>query len=403
MTKIKIGIIKEEKVPKDKRVPLIPRHCKELTETFNNLEIIVQPSDIRCFTDAEYSAEGITLSEDLSDCDILMGVKEVPPASLIEGKKYFFFSHTIKKQPYNLKLMKALLAKKIEMIDYEVLKDISGNRIIGFGRYAGIVGAYNGIRGFGLKKGLFDIKPANQCHDRAELEQELKKVKLPAIKIVITGGGRVAGGAMEILNVLKIKQVGPEEFLKETFNEPVYCQLHANDYNVLEDGTKGALDEFYNYPERFKSSFLPFAHSTDLLITCHYWDPKSPVLFTKEEMKSPEFKIKMIADITCDIEGSVPCTLKPSTIYDPFYGYDVNSEKITDSFKEDAVTIMAVDNLPCELPRDASSGFGRDLIRQVIPNLLGPDPDKIIDRATITKNGEITQGFDYLKEWADSY
>jgi saccharopine dehydrogenase (NAD+, L-lysine forming) len=399
MDKIRIGIIKEEKVPKDKRVPLIPRQCRELLETYPGLDIWVQPSEIRCYTDSEYVAEGITMSDNMAECDILLGVKEVPVKSLVANKQYFFFSHTIKKQAYNKKLLQAILEKRIQLIDYEVLKDNNGNRIIGFGRYAGIVGTYNGIRGYGLRTGGFDLKPAHQCHDRVEVEQELRRVKLGPVKIVVTGGGRVAGGAKEILSVLKIKQVRPEEFLNQQFDEPVFTQLNALDYNQRKDGMEASLEEFYTNPAAYESAFLPFAKQADILITCHYWNPESPALFTKEEMAQTDFKIKLIADITCDIEGSVPSTLKPSTIYDPFYGYDVRKQTYTDSFKEESITVMAVDNLPCELPRDASAGFGRDLIRQVIPCLLGDDPTKVIERATIAKDGYITQAYKYLENW----
>jgi saccharopine dehydrogenase (NAD+, L-lysine forming) len=399
MERIRIGIIKEDKVPKDKRVPLIPAQCRELMTIYPNLEIWVQPSDVRCFHDSEYEAEGIVISDNMADCDILFGVKEVPVKNLIPNKTYFFFSHTIKKQPYNKTLLQEILCKNIQLVDYEVLKDVKGNRIIGFGRYAGIVGAYNAIRGFGLRNGTFELKPAYQCHDRAEVEMELKKVNLGPVKIIITGGGRVAGGAMEILDLLNITKVSPEDFLEQDFQNPVYSQLNAIDYNKPKDGTEENLEDFYAHPEKYKSVFLPFAKRADVLITCHYWDPASPILFSKEEMKHPDFNIQLIADITCDIEGSVPSTLRPSTIVDPFYGYNVKNESFMEAFSADAVTVMAVDNLPAELPRDASTGFGRDLIQQVIPALLINDPDEIIKRASIAKDGKLTKYFQYLEDY----
>ncbi|HET6243528.1 MAG: alanine dehydrogenase [Bacteroidetes bacterium] len=401
MENTKIGIIREEKTHPDKRVALSPKQCHKLMNQYPGLEIYVQNSKVRSFTDAEYKEQGIPVVEDLSACDILLGVKEVPVDKLIPEKKYLFFSHTIKKQPYNKTLLRTILEKKVQMIDYECLKDKNSNRILGFGRYAGIVGAYNGILGFGIKNKLYTIKPAHLCKDRAEVNLELKKVKLPAIKIAITGGGRVANGAIEILTELNISKVSLVDFMETEFNEPVYCQLNATDYTKRIDNTKGQLGDFYANPQHYESTFVPFTKKADILISAHFWDPASPQLFTKEDMKNQEFKISLIADITCDIAGSVPSTLRSSTIQQPFYDYDVMEEKIVPAFGKDTITIMAVDNLPCELPRDASEDFGQDLSKYVIPALLGNDPEDIIERASITKNGNLTLAFNYLKDYVE--
>jgi saccharopine dehydrogenase (NAD+, L-lysine-forming) len=400
MQKIKIGVLREEKSPPDKRVPLTPLICSELVRKYPQVEIVVQPSKIRCYSDDEYVAFGITLQEDLSDCDILMGVKEVPKENLIAGKKYFFFSHTIKKQPHNVKLMKALIEKKVQMIDYETLTDKNHNRIIGFGRYAGIVGAYNGILGYGLKYDLFRIKPANLCRDRAEMEDELKRVKLPNIKIALTGGGRVANGAIETLSALRIRKVTAEEFLMASFREPVYCQLNPRDYVELPDDHNFDLNDFFQHPERFVSKFVPYTKVTDLFISAHFWDPRSPKMFTKEDMKASDFHISVISDITCDIDGSVPTTMRSSTIAQPFYGYNIVKGEEDLPFNKDTVCIMAVDNLPCELPRDASDDFGKDLVERVLPNIILEDTDKVIERASICKDGKLTPGFEYLSDYA---
>ncbi|MBS1651567.1 MAG: alanine dehydrogenase [Bacteroidetes bacterium] len=400
MSKIKIGVLREEKTPPDMRVPLTPLICSELTKKYNNIEIVVQPSKIRCYSDEEYSSFGVTLKEDLSDCDVLMGVKEVPADKLIEGKKYFFFSHTIKKQPHNGKLMKALIHKKIQMIDYETLTDKNHNRIIGFGRYAGVVGAYNGILGYGLKYDLFRLKPANLCRDRAEMEEELKRVKLPNIKIALTGGGRVANGAIETLSYLRIRKVTPEEFLSNSFREPVYCQLNPRDYVERPNDHNFDLNDFFKHPEHFTSKFIPYTKVTDLFISAHYWDPRSPKMFDIHNMKEPDFHISVIADITCDINGSVPTTIRSSTITQPFYGYNILNDKEDLPFNKDTVCIMAVDNLPCELPRDASDDFGKDLMERVLPHVLESDSENIIERASICKNGKLTPAFEYLSDYA---
>ncbi|MCA6437975.1 MAG: NAD(P)-dependent oxidoreductase [Bacteroidota bacterium] len=400
MQKIKIGVLREEKSPPDKRVPLTPLICSELLRKYPALEIAVQPSKIRCYSDDEYTSFGIALQEDLSDCDVLMGVKEVPAEKLIPGKRYFFFSHTIKKQAHNQKLMKALIANNIKMTDYETLTDKNHNRIIGFGRYAGVVGAYNGILGYGLKYDLFRLKPAHLCRDRAEMEEELKRVKLPNIKIALTGGGRVANGVIETLSALRIRKVTADEFLSNSFREPVYCQLNPRDYVERPEDHNFDLNDFFKNPEHFVSKFVPYTKVTDLFISSHYWDPRSPKLFTKDDMKANDFHISVIADITCDIDGSVPTTMRASTIQQPFYGYNILNDKEDLPFNKDTVCIMAVDNLPCELPRDASDDFGKDLTERVLPFLFGDDEFKIIDRATICENGQLNKGFEYLKDYA---
>jgi alanine dehydrogenase len=400
MQKIKIGVLREEKNPPDMRVPLTPLICSELTRQYAQLDIVVQPSPLRCYSDAEYTAFGITLQEDLTDCDVLMGVKEVPSEKLIPGKKYFFFSHTIKKQAHNKKLMKALIEKKVQMIDYETLTDKSHNRIIGFGRYAGVVGAYNGILGYGLKYDLFRLKPAYLCRDRAEMEEELKRVKLPNIKIALTGGGRVANGAIETLSALRIRKVTADEFLMATFREPVYCQLNPRDYVERPNDHNFDLNDFFKNPEHFVSKFPAFTKVTDLFISAHYWDPRSPKMFDLSDMKQPDFRISVIADITCDIHGSVPTTIRASAINQPFYGYNIKLDKEDLPFNKDTVCIMAVDNLPCELPRDASDDFGKDLTERVLPFLIEKDEDKVIERATICKDGKLTEAYSYLSDYA---
>lgn len=400
MDSFKIGVLREEKSPPDKRVPLTPMVCAELKRLYTNVQIVVQPSKHRCYSDEEYHAFGVDLQEDLNDCHILMGVKEVPVEKLIPGKKYFFFSHTIKKQLHNQKLMKALLKNKIHMIDYETLTDKKGNRIIGFGRFAGIVGAYNGILGYGLKYGLFHLKPAHLCRDKAEMEDELRRVKLPNIKIALTGGGRVANGAIETLSALRIRKVTPDEFLMATYREAVYCQLNPRDYVERPNDHNFDLNDFFTHPEHFVSKFPAYTKVTDLYISAHYWDPRSPRMFSKKDIHAPGFRISVIADITCDMNGSVPTTLRASSISQPFYGYNILNDQEDLPFTKDAICIMAVDNLPCELPRDASDDFAKELSERVLPSLFSGDKDRIIKRASICKDGKLTEYFEYLGDYA---
>lgn len=399
---LKVGLIREGKVPHDRRVPFTPDQCVQIKSEYPNVQLVIQPSPWRAFTDDEYRAAGITVTEDVSDCDILLGIKEVPKPDLIPGKKYLFFSHTIKKQPHNQLLIQEMVKKNITMIDYECLVDKNENRIIGFGRFAGIVGAYNGIMAYGLKYKMFELQPADKCHDKKELFRELDKANLPNIKIVVTGGGRVANGACETLGAMNVRKVTPYEFLNYTFREPVYVQLHSHDYYESKDKAPFSTWDFHHHPETYRCNFSDpssFASVTDLLIHCTFWDPRADILFTKDRMRDPDFRISVIADVTCDIDGSIPSTSKASTIADKFYGYNPITEQVTAPFDRDSISVMAVDNLPCELPRDASDGFGKHLIERVLPSLFGEDKEGIIARASILKAGKLTERFQYLKDY----
>jgi hypothetical protein len=399
---MKIGIIREFKIPSDKRAPFSPTQLAHLHMYYETrIEFKVAPSPGRCFSDEEYLAKGIEVSDDLTDCDILMGVKEVPISELIPNKTYFFFSHTIKKQAYNRLLLNEILARKIRLIDYEALKHDSGQRVVAFGRWAGLVGAYNGLWTYGLKSGLYTLKRAHECRDLDELKEELKKVELPPIKIVVTGDGKVAGGAVEILEAVGIRRVLTDDFLHAYYEEPVYTQLAASDYNQRKTDGGFDLQEFYSFPQRYEGCFGPYAEVSDMLIAAAYWDPQAPVLFTASEISSPEFNISVITDITCDINGSIPTTIRPTTIADPLYDIDRDKFEELPAFgKQNSISVMAIDNLPCELPRDASEDFGRQLAERVIPEFFATGTT-MIRQATVTEDGELTPHFAYLADFVN--
>jgi len=400
---IRIGLVKEGKVPPDKRVPFTPAQAEEIQQRFPNIQIVCQESDIRCFKDEEYANRGIQVKADVSDCDILMGIKEVPIDKLIPDKTYLFFSHTIKKQPYNRKLLQEILTRRIRLIDYEALKDRQGNRLVAFGRYAGIVGAYNGLWTYGERYKTFRLRRAFECFDVNDLKLELRKVKLPPLKIILTGAGRVGKGSMETLDSAGIRKVSPPDFLAKEFDEPVYVQLSSADYHARKEGGSFNREEFHQHPERYESFFHQFTQVADLLLAGAFWNPKAPVLFTREQMQRPDFRIRIIADITCDINGSVPSTKKASTIIEPLYDYDPVTDAIKEPLSDDRyITVMAIDNLPCELPRSASDEFGRDLIDRVLPLLFGKDKEDIIKRATIADKGALTFHFKYLHDYVSS-
>jgi alanine dehydrogenase len=395
------AIIKERKNPPDRRVVFSPEHLAEARTQFPEATFIVESSDIRIFPDEAYRKLGFEVLDDVSHADVMIGVKEVPIENLIPNKKYFYFSHTIKKQPYNRKLLVAMLEKNIEMFDHETIVKKSGARLIGFGRYAGLVGAYNGFRALGLRDGLFNLPKVETLADLNEVKAELDKITIPNIKILLSGTGKVAHGAKEILDHLGIKQISDALYLTSQFTEPVYVMADVMEYAKRTDGKVGDRFKFYKDPSGYESNFMPYAKETDYFIAGHFYGNNAPYLFTREDAKHPDFRINLVADISCDIDGPVASTIRPSTIEDPFYGYNPSTEKEVAYDAKGAITVMAVDNLPCELPKDASEGFGETFLEHVIPAFFNNDEREILKRAKMTENGQLTKRFSYLQDYVD--
>ena len=397
---MKVGIVREGKIKSDSRVPLTPKQCRYLLQQNLDLQIFVQPSQKRCFTDEEYHTQGIRLTENLSECDLLLGVKEVPISMLLPNKTYLFFSHTIKKQPYNRELLRSILEQKIRLIDYECLHDESGQRVIAFGRWAGIVGAHNAILAWGRRSGEFNLKPMHECHDWAEAQTYYQNLPLSKIKLVVTGEGRVAKGATEVLDLMKIKRISPQAFLEKNFLEPVYTQLTVKEMYRLRGETTFNSTHYYQHPEQYESIFEPYTHQANIMLNGIYWDKRIPVFFTKEDMKRKDFTLRVIADVTCDLapDSSIPSTIRASSIAAPIYGYDPLSDKETQPFQNHCIDVMAVDNLPNELPRDASEDFGHQLISKVWSQLNQTD-SRMIYEATIAINGELNKPYEYLRDY----
>jgi len=397
---MKIGIIKEGKVPPDNRVPLTPKQCVEAMNGFP-VKIVVESCPTRCYRDAEYQQEGILVTDDISDCEVLMGVKEVPVSQLIPNKTYLFFSHTIKKQPYNRKLLWAIMDKNIRLIDYEVLKDENENRLIAFGRFAGMVGAHNALWTYGQRTGAFSMPRMKDFHDYNEATEYYQSIRFPPLKIVLTGTGRVATGAADVLRDMGIKQVSPEDFLQKNYPNAVFTQLNCQHYVARKTGKPYAKSDFYEHPDRFKSIFAPYYRVADIMINGIYWDNNAPAFFTLEEMASPDFNIQVIADVTCDIApvSSIPSTLKASTIADPVFGFDPKTGQETPPHQPGCVDMMTIDNLPNEMPRDASEAFGRQFLTHILPELFQPK-SHVIEHGTITRDGHLTRHFRYLADYA---
>ncbi len=397
---IRIGLIREGKIPADNRVALTPSQCKWIHKNSSEVQVIAQSSSVRCFSDREYQMAGVEVQEDISGCDILLGIKEVPVSQLIAGKTYLFFSHTKKKQPHNQPLLRAVLDKQVTLVDYECLEHEDGQRIIGFGFFAGVVGAHNGMMAYGNRTGLFKLDRVYKQRSFRELIHNYFGLRLPNVKIAVTGSGRVAHGILEIMNLMGIHEVEPDEYLKRRFSYPVYTQLKGGDlYQHKETGNYVRLD-FHEHPQNYTCKFLPYAEQTDILMNGVYWDKGVPRLFEKENAQSENFIIQTIADITDDANGSVPVNMGDQTIEEPVYGIDKLTLEKTAPYLKNSIDIMAVGNLPNELPRDASRYFGEQLIKHVLEDLVS-NGSAIIERATMVKGGKLTEPFYYLQEYAE--
>jgi alanine dehydrogenase len=396
---MKVGILRETRRWKDRRVAITPETAARIQAAYPEVELFVQHSEVRVHPDKEYRELGIPVVDDVSHCDVLIGVKEVEPSTMAEGKTYVMFAHVAKKQAYNQPFFVAMADKKISLIDYEYLTDTNGVRVVAFGFWAGVVGAYYAFKGIAKRFLKHDIPGPDECRDMQDLHHQLRQFEMPPLKIVVTGGGRVAAGALEIICGKGIAEVSPRDFLEHDYGHAVFTRLDPEDYVEKKDGTFN-LQEFYHNPSGYVSKFHPYLAVADVFIACHFWDSKSPVFFTADDLKKPDFGISLIADISCDLDGPIPTTIRTSSIEDPFY--DINPHDLSEQpAYSDAknVTVMAVDNLPTALPLDASRTFARDLYDKVFPSLFGNDEDGIIGRATILENGRLTARYAYLADY----
>ncbi len=394
---IKIGIIEESNKIGDVRSPLSPKQSKKINNK-TGFNIKVQSSKIRCFSDEEFEKEGIKVVDNLDDAEFIFGIKEADKEKLINGKTYFMFSHTIKRQPHNKELLIKVLQKKIRLIDYECLRK-KGKRVVAFGKYAGIAGAYNSLMAYGKKTKSFNLKRLSQYKDKKALYQFAQENSLvKKINTIIIGDGRVAKGAIELLNYFGFKKVSIREYKKNTNKKPVYCIMKPKDYMENISGNKFSKIDYYKNPKKYKSKFLKYEDKTDILINASYWDPRYPRIFEEKNINY-NFSIKVIGDITCDIDGSIPLTKFASTVNEPFFDYCIESRKIIKAFsKGQTVTMMTIDNLPSELPRDSSSYFGNILIKYLIP-FIEDKKNAIIDGATIAEKGSLTKKYEYLRDY----
>ncbi len=397
-----IGIIRESRNDEN-RTPLVPEHIKKYKESNPNINFIIQPSNSRCFSDEEYELCGAKINENLNECSIIFGVKEIDPNILINNRTYLFFSHTFKinKQQKNIEkhkkdLLLSILNKKITLIDYENIRGKNGTRCLGFGRFAGIVGCYNTLNLLLKVLGKQSLASAYKIDDYERLVLNLKNLYFPKTKILVTGDGRVAKGVIELLNLTNIKAVSKKDFLEKKFDQPIFCNLETKDYVTNNSSTNFNLEHFINNPQDYSSSALQYLKETDILISAHYWDPSSPKIFENEDLKVLQ-NLKIVGDITCDINGSVPTTIRSTTIEEPNYWIERYTLKEIDE-NNDGIAVMAVDNLPSELPRDSSTEFSEGIIKEVLPFLLKEDDGRILN-GTITTDGSFLEKYNYLNDY----
>jgi len=404
-----ISIIKEARVDEN-RTPLVPSQIQTLISNFPNLKILVQPSKNRCFKDKDYSKAGAKIQDDISQSDIIFGIKEVEISKLIENKTYLFFSHTSKVRNdnsqtaqdaaiiYKKKLLKEVLKRKITLIDYENIREESKDayRYLGFGRFAGIVGCYNTLNLY-LKLQKKQLLPrAFEINSYKKIQELISKQSFDKLKILQTGKGNVAKGSMEILKHANIKQISLNDFLNKKYDEAVFCNISLREHVERNDGKDSSYQDFMLNPHKYKSKATNYLHNADMLITGHFWDPKFPKLFSLNQIS--EFKkLKIIGDITCDVNGSIPTTIRSTSIAKPYYSIDINSMKEIDLCNK-GIAVMAVDNLPSELPREASEEFGNSIISEVLPYLINKDDGRIY-RATTASKGKFYPSYSYLENF----
>lgn len=399
---MKIGIIKETKTPVDNRVALTPEQVAKLQKDFPDSEFCVQTSDIRAYNDDEYRKLGVKVVNNVDDCDILFGIKEATKESLIPNKHYFFFGHIAKMQEYNRPLLHEMIRKNITFSDYEYLVDDKNQRVCAFGWWAGVVGVYYTLRGYGLRTGKFSLPKPDLKFTLEILIKTLREIELPAIKVLVTGNGRVSHGAQYVLENIKSRKLSQEEFLNtDNVEELTYCAVDVDGLVKRKDGKEFSFDDFTKNPQDYESNFMKWAKTSDLFISAHFWAPEAPVYLSEEDLKNNDLRIKMIGDVTCDIMGSIKSTIRSSTHADPYYDYNPITQKEEPAFSSDSnITVMAVDTCPNALALDTSAYFGEMLIKHVFVPMLKNEKSAVIERSTILEEGKLTERFSYLKEFA---
>jgi len=430
-----IGIRRENKNKWERRVPLIPEHLKKLREK-QGVTSIVQPSQIRAFLDKKFSEAGATVQNDLLACPIVFAVKEIPIDFFEPGKTYVFFSHTIKGQKHNMPMLKRMMDLGCTLIDYEKIVDNQGRRLLFFGRFAGLAGMVDTLWAFGqrlqwenIDTPFNDIKQTIQYKDLEDIKEQVARIgkkiaahglpqSLTPLIVGFAGYGNVYKGTQEIIDLLPVQELAPHE-IESVFKNPshnsVYKVVFKEKHMVEPISSDDTFDlqEYYQHPENYRSVFEAYLPHLTILMNCIYWDKQYPRLVTKAYLKQSfaqknRLRLRVIGDISCDINGAIECTEKETTPDNPVFVYHPLSDEITDGYAGDGVVIMAVDNLPCELPRESSQAFSTTLSR-FIPDLANADfseenfdalqlPPEI-KNAIIVYHGKLTPNYQYIAKY----
>lgn len=400
---MKIALIKETKNPVDNRVALAPKQVAKLNKRYPQHQIVVQSSDIRAFSDDEYRAEGVQVCNNVSDADVLFGIKEAKIDSLIPNKHYFFFGHIAKKQEYNRPLIQAFMQKHITFCDYEYLVDDKNARVCAFGWWAGVVGVYYTIQGYGMKYKLYSLPKPDRHFTIDNLLANLKNIQLPKIKILVTGTGRVSQGAQYVLDIIGAIKMNKQEYLAaESADKLSYTVASVGDLVKRKDGGSFSRADFNNNAKAYESDFMRWAQKTDMLISAHFWGAEDPVYLSEDDLCRNDMRIRMIGDITCDIKGCIKATVRPATHDAPFFDYNPITEQDEPAFSsEKNISVMAVDTCPNALAIDTSAYFGEMLTKHVFEPLLKGEPSEVINRSMILEEGKLTERFAYLKDFAE--
>jgi alpha-aminoadipic semialdehyde synthase len=426
-----LGIRREDKNKWEKRVPITPEHSRELKEKYG-INTIIQPSDIRAFRDNRYINADATVDEELTP-NVIFAIKEIPINFFEPGKTYLFFSHTIKGQEHNMPMLKKMMELKCNLIDYEKISDETGRRLIFFGRYAGIAGMIDTLWIFGQRlkwKGIdtpfSEIKQtidySDLDHAKEHLTQIAEKIKnegfsqsITPIVIGFAGYGNVSKGAQEILDILPVKEIPPDQLetvSKNRSNNFIYKVVFKEKDMVepISSGKEFDLHEYYNSPELYRPIFQKYIPYLSILMNCIFWNEKYPRLITKEYLKknyTDDFKLQIIDDISVDINGAIEFTEKVTTPDNPVFTYNPKSEKITDEYQADGIVVLAVDNLPCELPKESSRAFSNSLMKfipEIVKADFSVDFEKLdlpaeIKKAVILYHGKLTPDYQYMNKF----
>ena len=428
-----IGIRREDKNKWERRVPLIPEHVKDFKKKYD-ISTVIQPSEIRVYTDDEYKKSGADVKEDLSECSVVFAVKEIPIHLFRKNTAYVFFSHTIKGQDYNMPMLQEMMDLGCTLIDYEKIVNERGFRLVFFGKYAGLAGMIDTLWAYGQRLKSQGInspfsqikKTVDYTHHLPEIKQHLQQIgkkieqdglpeSITPVVVGFAGYGNVSKGAQEILDILPVKKVSPKN-LKDVFKNPsnhcVYKVVFKEEDMVAPRSEKQSfnLQEYYDHPEKYISIFDQYIPHLTMLMNCIYWDTKYPRLISKNVIKklySPDLQLHVIGDISVDVNGAIEFTEKTTDSGNPVFVYNPSTDQISDGCNGDGIAVMAVDNLPCELPRESSRSFSDSLYR-FVPAIATADftadfdvcvlPDEI-RKAVILYKGRLTPDYEYINKF----